>query len=91
MKKCFNNLFTQKNVNLSLSGQAEAGNGGDQPARNNPSDRNDGGPSSAPCFTNHFGSECLGKRKLGFSSTVRSNTWHWIEKIIWQKFLPKHI
>ena len=40
---------------LPLAGEAEAGNGGDQPARNNQSDRNNEGATSAPFLQNILG------------------------------------
>lgn len=40
---------------LPSAGKAEAGNGGDQPARNSQSDRNNEGAASAPFLQNILG------------------------------------
>ena len=42
----------QKDVSLSLTGEADAGSGGDQPARNNLSDRNETGGFNGPHSSN---------------------------------------
>lgn len=48
-------LLHKKEVILPTSGQAEAGNGGDQPVRNNLTDRNDEGAGKSPLSYNYFG------------------------------------
>jgi len=46
----------QNVLTLSMSGEAEAGPAGEQPARNILTDRNEIGTFSSPDFSNHFGS-----------------------------------
>lgn len=47
-------LQHQNFVNLPLSSEAETGSGGDQPVRNNLTDRNDQGALTRPLTSDYF-------------------------------------
>jgi transposase InsO family protein len=63
-KKLYNNIESSK---LGMSDEAEAGNAGEQPARNNPADLNGQEVGKPTSEFNHSGHLCL-KKTQGFSS-----------------------